>query len=67
MDDEDLARYTLRFLFITKHVGKDAIASSNRASIRGHIVKKGVSDFLGGVRWVNSNIICNIWCFCHGT
>ncbi len=41
----------LEFSFTTVHVVKKAIASSNRASIGGHIVKKGVVHFLKCIRW----------------
>ncbi len=49
------------------HVMKKTVTSSNWASSRGYMVKKGVADFVEGVRLVCSVIIFNILCFFHGS
>ncbi len=45
---------------------KETITNSNRASIGGHIVEKGVANLLEGIRFVCSIVFFNVGCVFHG-
>ncbi len=45
---------------------KKAIASGNMTSIGGHMIKKGVLDFLEDVRLIGSIFTFDICCYHHG-
>ncbi len=55
----------LGFIFTPAYVVKMTVASSNGASSRGHLIKKGGVDFLEGSGFVCSIVISNISCFGH--
>ncbi len=56
-----------RFFLATVHVVEEAVASGNRASNRGNMIKESVANFLESNSIVHSIVIFYIYGFIHHT